>query len=116
MFGTNPDGSGPDAWGRPESDPLYGTTPLKPVTEWVFNRYHVKFTNGEDGPVVLEREFIGIDGPNENDFDVEWGGMQWPHGATHYHWDMVEENVYVRRYRGPNGWYRTEGDGWRSQT
>jgi hypothetical protein len=112
MFGTNPDGTGPDAWGRPESSQLYGTVPLKPVMEWVFNRYHVKFTDGEHGPVVRERDFIGVDGPNiERDFDPEWGGMRFPHNASYYHWEIVEENVHVRRWQTSMG-VRVEGDGW----
>ena len=114
MFGTNPDGSGPDQWGRDEDDPLYGTVPLKPVMEWVFNRYHVKFTNGENGPVVLERDFIGTDGPNaERDFDPQWGGMHFPHNATHFEWELIEENVPVRRHQTRMG-VVVEGDGWQN--
>jgi hypothetical protein len=94
-----------------DDDP-FAFTPLKPVMEWVFNRYRVKFTNGENGPVVLERDFIGTDGPHpERDFDPEWGGMAWPAGATHYEWELTQENVPVRRRQTSIG-VTVEGDGW----
>lgn len=91
---------------------MFETTPLLPVMDWVFNRYHVKFTDGEGGRVVLERDFIGTDGPHvERDFDPEWGGMSWPTSATHYEWELVEENVHVRRNKTRMG-VVVEGDGW----
>ena len=90
----------------------YGTVPLVPVMDWVFNRYRVKFTDGEGGPVVFERDFIGTDGPHEErDFNPEWGGMTFPHSATHYEWELVEKNVRVGRQQTSMG-VRVEGDGW----
>ena len=90
---------------------MFETTPLKPVMDWVFNRYLVKFTQGENGPVVLEREFIGTDGPRASDFEPEWGGMTFPYTATHYEWELIEENVRVSRRQTPLG-VVVEGDGW----
>ena len=91
---------------------MFDTTPLRPVMEWTFNRYRVKFTNGENGPVVVERDFIGTDGPHaERDFNPEWGGMTFPSNATHFEWELVLENVHVRRQQTPLG-VVIEGDGW----
>lgn len=104
-----------DPWGREVDDALYGTTPLKKVTDWEWHRYKVEFLAGEQ--VIKTVEFIGTDGPRHHDFDVEWGGMQWPQGADRYTWECIEENLDkvrngIRITKGKYG-METTGVGWK---
>lgn len=91
-------------------------TPLIPVKDWVWNRYKVEFLRGEDGPVVRTMEFIGTRSPKEMDYDPEYGGFPFPRDATHFRWELFQENVGgITVTRGPIGMVVT-GDGWKEWT
>lgn len=100
--------------GRGLADNLFALTPLIPVVDWVWNRYKVVFRD-ELEQTIFECEFVGTDGPQDRDFDVEWGGMQWPHRANTYEWELVEENIKTVRVERARYGMVCHGDGWKRE-
>ena len=70
-----------------DNDP-FKPTPLKPISEWVYDLYKVEYSETAYGPAVMTRYMTGSEtGPS--DYDI-WEGV---HGQLWSTWKRVAENV-----------------------
>lgn len=64
-------------------------TNLIPVSEWVFNRYRITYSQNEMGPVLLTKYLVSTD--THLDSIVQ---DAWPSSSYNYYFaEVVEENV-----------------------
>lgn len=103
-----------------DDDETLPMTKLIPVSQWVYNRYKVTFTRGENGPVIKEAFLVSTD--SHVDYKVEERAGQMTGGSSLYtppesewvwfQWELVKENVPAPPVIGQLYGMKIHSDGW----
>ena len=88
-------------------DEDFPLTPLKPVSEWVYDLYKVTYLDKENGHEIRHQYITAsYEGHLESDINDNWPTP----AATWYTYEVVAKNVgHPRKYRGFHGMVSDDG-------